>query len=547
VTQFLVDNPLLLLFLVVAIGYPLGRIKVKGVSLGVASVLFAGLAVGAIDRDLKVPEIIYQLGLILFVYTIGLANGRAFFASFRRDGARNSLLTVGIVGIALLLTVAEHAIFEIKPTLTAGMFAGSLTNTPALAGELEYLKEYGPAADREQTLAEPVVGYSVTYPIGVLGFIVAMFVAQRAWKIDYRHEARRVRDIAESPQQLENRTIRVTHPAATSLPIKDLIKNHGWEVVFGRLRRDGKVEIVTADTHLRVGDLVTVVGTEEDLDRVALFMGAPSDEHIELDRSQLDYRRIFVSEPAVVGHHLRDLKLPDAFGAVVTRVRRGDVEFLPQADTVLEPGDRVRVVAPRNSIPAISRYFGDSYRALSEIDVLTFSLGLALGLLVGALPIPLPGGASLKLGLAGGPLIVALVLGTLDRTGPLVWTIPYSANLTLRQFGLILFLAGVGTRAGYAFVSTVRGGDGIVLLGAGALITFSVALSVFWVGYRLLRIPMGLLIGMAAGLQTQPAALGFALEQSEDELPNLGYAAVFPLATIAKIIAAQVLLAVLLR
>ena len=428
------------------------------------------------------------------------------------------------------------------------MFAGSLTNTPALAGELEYLKEYGPAADREQTLAEPVVGYSVTYPIGVLGFIVAMFVAQRAWKIDYRHEARRVRDIAESPQQLENRTIRVTHPAATSLPIKDLIKNHGWDVVFGRLRRDGKVEIVTADTHLRVGDLVTVVGTEEDLDRVALFMGAPSDEHIELDRSQLDYRRIFVSEPAVVGHQLRDLKLPDAFGAVVTRVRRGDVEFLPQADTVLEPGDRVRVVAPRNAIPAIyailRRFLSCAER---NRNASTFSLGLALGLLVGALPIPLSWWRELKLGLAGGPLIVALVLGTLDRTGPLVWTIPYSANLTLRQFGLILFLAGVGTRAGYAFVSTMRGGDGIVLLCAGALITFSVALSVLWVGYRLLRIPMGLLIGMAAGLQTQPAALGFALEQSEDELPNLGYAGVFPLATIAKIIAAQVLLAVLLR
>jgi putative transport protein len=234
------------------------------------------------------------------------------------------------------------------------------------------------------------------------------------------------------------------------------------------------------------------------------------------------------------------------FGAVVTRVRRGDVEFLPQAETVLEPGDRVRVVAPRSTMPAITRFFGDSYRALSEIDVLTFSLGLALGLLVGAVPFPLPGGANLKLGLAGGPLIVALVLGALDRSGPFVWSVPYSANLTLRQFGLILFLAGVGTRAGYAFVSTLRSGDGIVLLCAGALITFTVASAILWIGYRLLRIPMGLLLGMAAGIQTQPAALGFALEQTGDELPNLGYAAVFPIATIAKILAAQVLLATLL-
>jgi putative transport protein len=197
-------------------------------------------------------------------------------------------------------------------------------------------------------------------------------------------------------------------------------------------------------------------------------------------------------------------------------------------------------------MPAVSAFFGDSYRALSEIDVLTFSLGLTAGLLLGVLPIPLPGGGDLKLGLAGGPLVVALVLGALDRTGPLVWSLPYSANLTLRQLGLIVFLAGIGTRAGYAFVSTVQSRDGVLLLGAGAVITFTVALATLWVGYRLLNVPMGLLSGMLAGLQTQPAVLGFALEQTGDDLPNVGYAALFPLATIAKILAAQLLLAILL-
>jgi putative transport protein len=546
VTDYLVENPLLLLFVVVAIGYPLGRLKVRGTSLGVASVLFAGLVVGAIDQDLKLPEILYQFGLVIFVYTIGLSHGRAFFASFRRQGGRHTLLVTGVITIAALLAIGEHALLDLKPSLTAGMFAGSLTNTPALAGELEYLKEYGPEDERDQILAEPIVGYSVAYPIGVLGVILALVVAQRRWRIDYPREAERVRDGEVTTRHLENRTIRVTCPGAAQQSIVDLAQDRDWDVVFARMRHGGRLALVTAETHLVPGDLVLAVGTREDLDRVTAHLGEACDERLELDRSELDFRRIFVSSPAVTGRRLRDLNLRQRFGAVATRIRRGDVEILPHGETVLEPGDRVRVVAPRQSMPAVSSFFGDSYRAISEIDVPTFSLGLTLGLILGVLPIPLPGGVDLKLGLAGGPLIVALILGALDRTGPLVWSLPYSANLTLRQMGLIVFLAGIGTRAGYAFVSTVQGREGIFLLVSGAAITFSVAFSTLWIGYRVLKVPMGLLAGMLAGLQTQPAVLGFALEQSGDDLPNVGYAALFPIATIAKIIAAQLLLALLL-
>ncbi len=545
-TRYLIDNPLLLLFVVVAIGYPLGRLKIRGTSLGVASVLFAGLAVGAIDQRLKLPEILYQFGLVIFVYTIGISNGRAFFASFRRQGGRHTLLVTGVVGIAVLFTVVEYALLDLKPTLTAGMFAGSLTNTPALASELEYLQAYGPEAEREQLLAEPVIGYSVAYPIGVLGVILAIAVAQRRWRIDYAREAQRVRDGEGAAKPLENRTIHVTCPDAAHRTVADLAREEGWDVVFGRVRRAGHLELVTAETRLDPDDLVLVVGTREELDRVTVRLGETCDERLELDRSELDFRRIFVSSREVTGRRLRDLDLRQRFGAVVTRIRRGDVEFLPHGETVLEPGDRVRVVAPRESMPVISTFFGDSYRALSEIDVPTFSLGLTLGLLLGVLPIPLPGGVDLKLGLAGGPLIVALVLGALDRTGPLVWSLPYSANLTLRQLGLIVFLAGIGTRAGYAFVTTVRGREGILILVSGAAITFAVAFAALWIGYRLMKVPMGLLVGMVAGLQTQPAVLGFALEQTGDDLPNVGYAALFPIATIAKIIAAQLLLAMLL-
>lgn len=219
--------------------------------------------------------------------------------------------------------------------------------------------------------------------------------------------------------------------------------------------------------------------------------------------------------------------------------------ILPHGDTVLELGDRVRVISDRERMDEVSAFFGDSYRAVSEVDILTFSLGLAFGLFVGTVPIPLPGEAELRLGFAGGPLLTALVLGILGRTGPMVWSLPYGANRTLRQIGLILFLAGIGTRAGYGFVTTFAGEGGMLLFAAGAFITCTTALAMLWIGYRILKIPMSLLIGMLAGLQTQSAVLGFAMEQTRNDLPTVGYASVYPVATIAKIILAQLLLMLL--
>lgn len=543
--DLLIANPLLLLFVVAAIGYPLGRIKIGGSNLGVAAVLFTGLALGSLHPDLKLPELVYQLGLALFVYTVGLSSGATFFASFRRKGLRDNALVLGVLVLAALLTAGAHALLRLRPTLTVGMFAGSLTNTPALAGVLDYLKAVTPAASLNQVLAEPVVGYSITYPMGVVGMLLALTVARRVWKVDFAAEARSVRQVGPLPKHLHNRTLRITRPDAAAYTIRELTSHQKFTVVFGRWKHDGHLALANADTRLDVNDLVSVVGELEDIERLTAYLGETSHEQLELDRSELDHRRIFVSNPRLAGHRLRDLNLPQQFGAVVTRVRRGDIEFLPHGDTVLELGDRVRVLTHRDSIEAMSRFFGDSYRALSEVDILTFSLGLALGLLVGATPVTLPGGVALKLGLAGGPLVVALLLGALQRTGPMVWNIPYSANLTLRQIGLILFLAGVGTRAGYAFASTFLQGGGLMLLGAGALITLVTAFTLLWVGYRWLKIPLGLLSGMLAGLQTQPAVLGFAMEQAGNDLPNIGYATVYPVATIAKIVLAQVLMAVL--
>lgn len=543
--QVLLDNPLLLLFVVTAIGYPLGHIKIKGSSLGVAAVLFVGLAFGSLHPDLKLPEIVYTFGLVLFVYTIGLSSGPAFFASFRRKGLRDNLLIVGGLGLAAGLAVGAFYLLDLKSTLAAGLFTGSMTNTPALAALLEQIKGFAPPDLVDQMVSEPVVGYSIAYPIGVIGPIMAIFILQRLWHIDYAREAKASPDLGATNQQLLAHTIRVTRADAGHLPVHDLIQQQQWNVIFGRIKRSqDPLTLVKGDTRLMVGDLVTMIGTEEDLAEVTTYLGEPSNERLELDRTEYDFRRMFVSNPRVVGHRLRDLDLPQQFGAIVTRLRRGDVELLVNGDTVLEPGDRVRVLAKPENMAAVSKFFGDSYRALSEIDLLTFSLGVTLGLLLGSIPIPLPGGVTFKLGLAGGPLIVGLILGNQGRTGPLVWAMPYSGNLVLRQIGLILFLAAVGTRSGYAFVNTFAQSGGIYIFLAGAAITCVTAVAVLSLGHYLLKIPMGLLTGLLAGMQTQPAVLGFALEQSENDLPNIGYATVYPIATIAKILLAQLILTI---
>jgi putative transport protein len=491
-----VANPLLLLFAIAAISYPLGRVKIKGTSLGVAAVLFVSIAVSALSPDLKLPEVIYQLGAVLFVYTLGLSGGPGFLASFRGKGLRDSLFVTAILIGAAGLTVGAHYLLHLTPALTAGMYAGSLTNTPALAAAIDYVKANAPSATRDAMMAEPVIGYSIAYPMGVIAVIASILTLKRLWKVDYAAEARGLQALGGTSRQLTNRTIRVTRTEPIAATLQELSRKHGWDVNFGRLKREGKLTLVAGDMVLVPGDLVSLVGSPEDLAGVTAYLGQESDEHLDLDRSEFDYRRIFVSNPRIAGQSLGAINLPQQFGAIATRVRRGDVEMLAHDDTVLELGDRVRITARRENMDTISRFFGDSYRALSEIDILSFSLGIGLGLLVGLIPIPLPGGLVFKLGFAGGPLLVALLLGALGRTGPLVWTLPFSANLTLRQIGLIMFLAGVGTRAGYAFVSTFTQGGGLYLFIAGAIITTLTALTTLWIGYRLLKIPMSRLIGI---------------------------------------------------
>jgi putative transport protein len=541
--QLLIDNPLLLLVIVAAIGYAVGQIKIAGTSLGIAAVLFVGLFFGAIDPRLKLPDPFYLLGLVVFVYTIGLSSGPTFFRTLWRQGLRDNLLVVGMLVLGAGLLAALQRLLGLRPALAAGIFAGSFTNTPALASVLDYIRNYAPAATRDQLLSDPVVGYSATYVIGVIGPMLAMLILRRVWRVDYAREAAELRARGLISDRLQQRTIRVTHGELAHQPLATLIGANQWNVVFGRVRHNQQLALAGGQTYFAPGDLVAAIGTAENLDRVTEALGEPTDERLDADRSELDYRRVFVSNPQIAGQQLKDLHLMERFGAVVTRVRRGDTDLLAHGDTVLELGDRVRIVTDPAHMEPVSAFFGDSYRALSEVNILTLSLGLTLGLLIGLITIHLPGGVRLSLGYAGGPLLVALILGAFERTGPLVWSLPYSANLTLRQLGLIMFLAGIGTRAGSALLTTFTQGNGLEVMLVGALATCAITLVALWIGYKLLRVPMSILLGVLAGLQTHPALLSFASEQTGNDIPAIGYTAVYPVSIIAKIIIVQLLLA----
>lgn len=519
--DLLAAQPLLLLFLIAAIGYPLGRLHVRGVSLGLAAVLFTGLAFGALREDLKTPPLLYEFGLVLFVYTIGVASGPSFFSGLKRGGLRENVAVLGVIGAVALAIAGLARALALHGTYAAGLLAGALTNTPALAATLERLKGSGLA---EAVQAEPVVAYSVAYPMGVVGMLAAIAFLKARWRVPE----------APPPEPIDHHTVLVERPEALDA-LPDGVR-------LGRHEQDGHVRIATADSVIHAGDLVSLIGPARRLEALLPSVGQDLGEALEQSRAELDMRRMFVSRADVAGQRLGDLHLDERFGAAVTRVRRGDTDLLADDRFVLQLGDRVRVVAPRERLPELARLFGDSFQKLSEVDVLTFSLGLVLGLALGLVPIPLGEGQSFRLGLAGGPLVVGLVLGALGKTGPFQWQLPYNASLTLRQLGLILFLAGVGSRSGYAFAHTVASPLGATLFASGALLTTAAALAFLWIAHRRMHVPFARATGLLAGLQTQPAVLGFAAETTKSDEPNVGYATVYPAATLAKLLLAQWLL-----
>lgn len=530
------ENKLLALLVIMSLGLLLGRIKIAGFRLGVAAVLFVGLGFATLEPDITLPSIVFIIGLSMFVYTIGLEAGPGFFESLRTTGIRHNVFGLAMIVIITIVSYALVKAFTIDSPSGAGMFTGALTNTPAMAAVVDTLPSLiGEDVDTKAQLELPVVAYSLAYPIGVLGVIVSVAVLAKVFRIDHDQEAR---DAGVAIQELLTRRIRVTKeglPSVTTMPLRfDL------EIIISRIEHNGKLFLPEAGDHVDPGDIVSVVGTEEEVAKAQKLIGEflPGDPTHD---DGLDYRRIFVSTTEMVGIPLRKLR-PRLDHMLVTRVRRGDADMVATPDTILQLGDRVRVVAPHESIDRATRLFGDSYKRISDINLLPLLLGLSVGVLIGMIPIPLPGGTALKLGSAGGPLIVSLILGAIGRTGPVVWQVPYGANLALRQLGITLFLAGIGTTAGAGFGKALADPRSLTILAVGAAVTMIFSLLTLITGYKVMKIPFGQVAGILAGLQTHPAVLSYVSDQTKNELPSIGYTTVYPMAMVAKIVSAQVLL-----
>ncbi|HVM15540.1 MAG TPA: TrkA C-terminal domain-containing protein [Egibacteraceae bacterium] len=519
--MLLIEQPLLALFVVLAAGTALGAVRVAGLSVGPAGTLFAGLALSALVPEVAgvVPAVLGTLGLTLFAYTVGLAGGPSFFAGLRRAAPIMIVAVAVFAGLAVAAHVAGRAL-GLAPGDIAGTYAGAVTNTPGLAAAVE-------VTDTN----EPVVGYSLAYPFGVVGVILTIVVALR-----WSQRAPTAED-GDPPQPASHLTVEVTRQDLP--PLAQLADQGEAQLVFSRVRRGGADRTPTPDFLLEPGDLVTVIGPQGPLQRFAKRLGRPTPHDLPLDRTQLDFRRVVLSNPKYAGATVAELGLP-RFDAVAGYVRRGDVDLVARPDLVVELGDRIRVVGPRERIEDAAAELGGSERAAAVAEPVGFGLGLLLGLALGVVPVPLPG-MTLQLGTAAGPLLVGLVLGRVGRTGPVVWQLPYSTNQALRQLGVLLFLATVGLSAGPQLAGALATTRGMTLLAFGAGLTTAAAVSLLLLG-RWLQLGGARLAGTLAGGQNQPAVLAFAVDRTNgDDRVNLAYALLFPPTFVVKILAAQVL------
>lgn len=533
--SWLAQSEILLLFVVLFSGLLLGRVQVRGFSLGVSGVLFAGILFGAM-RDpnggaLSLSHTLRDFGLVLFVYAVGLTSGPGFFRAFARGGVRLNLAVLGALSVAAAGAVGLGYVLGLDAGIVAGAYCGALTNTPALAAVVEQAR--GSAEP-----AAPTLAYSVTYPFGVFGALLLVQGLVRVRKASFTRELAEQSSKVKAPPVAA--TFRVRNPEVCDVALGALRLPENLGLLVSRVRHGEDTYVPNKYSVLHVGDTVTVVGSEEALSRAEQDLGPRSTVDLRAERSEVDARRFLVSRKALVGVRIDALQLDTKFQAQVTRLRRADFDIVPSAETRLERGDRLMVVAPTPAMSELGKFFGDSVRDASSVDFVGLAVGIALGLLVGMVPIPAPGG-TLRLGIAGGPLLVALLLGYRGRTGPLLWSIPYESNLALRELGLLLFLAAVGTTAGQQ-LALAAGGTGFKIFVLGFALTLLSNVVLMIVLAQWTRVGVITSLGVAAAMQTQPATLAAAHELSHrsDEV-YVAYAVAYPIAMVGKILLAQVI------
>lgn len=523
--SFLNQQPFLSLFLVIATGYALGSINIKGFSLGVGAVIFSGLFIGAIATKSQPPPMVGTLGLVMFLYGLGVQYGKQFFEGLTgKAGRKFNLLAVIALIAASCVSIIEMYVLNTSNPLVVGLFAGSGTSSACMQAAMEAAKN-----------TEPAVGYSLSYPFGVFGAILCMYVMQLIIKPKIE---------ASSSSRLELLEVAIHSADVIGRPIGEIIPRLpvGVRILLARIGNEN----MHPDPELILGadDVLFLEGINKaSIDSAREMLGKQATGRLVFDRSDIDYLHVFVSKPNLIGMMLSDLKMPEGIDATISHIQRGDTEMLITPSIILEYGDRIGLLANRKSFDDLRKFFGNSIKTTTEFSYISLGIGMVLGVLLGVTPIPVPMIGTIKMGIAGGSLIVALILGKLGRTGKLTWTMPLSANITLRNFGLSIFLAQVGMSSGSPFINVVKD-SGFTLIIAGACILLALALTPMLIGHYVMRIPFDELLGITAGVTGNPAILAYAYRTVPSDRVEICYAMIFPAATILKILIAQIMIAV---
>jgi putative transport protein len=546
-----VAHAIFLLAAVAVAGLTLGLIRYRGVALGSAGVIFAGILVGHFGQrvDHATLDFVMEFGLVLFVYTIGMQLGPGFVAALRDQGLRLNLLAAAIVACGAAVAVAVAVLLRIDYAAAIGLLAGATTNTPSLGAAQQTVATLpGVSADRA---ALPALAYAVAYPAGVGGIIGSLLALRWLFGIDPEREAEGFKaEQRKKFEPLERVSLVVENAALNDLPLAQVPGRHETGVVVSRVRSgvNGETRVATARTTLHKGDVLLAVGTKHGLEQFGRVVGRRCDEDLVKSGGPVTSRRVVVTCNAALGRSLRELALGSRHGITVTRVVRGDLEMTADADLRLRFGDRLQVVGSPEDVAAIVPLLGDSAKELNETHFIPLFVGIALGVVVGVVPIWIPGmSVPVRLGLAGGPLVVGIVLSRIGHVRDLVWHMPPNVNLAFRELGITLFLAAVGLKAGERFFETVWTRAGLLWFLCSLAVATVPLVLVGSLARYLFKMNFTTLSGLIAGSTTDPPALAFAVLVTKSDGPHVAYATVYPLTMMLRIVAAQVLALWLLR
>ncbi|MDG6289877.1 putative transporter [Glaesserella parasuis] len=535
-----------LLSLVAVIGLWIGHIKVRGVSLGIGGVLFGGILVShfmtqyGVKLDGHTLHFIQEFGLILFVYTIGIQVGPGFFASLRQSGLKLNAFAVMIVGISGILVILLHKIFDVPLPVILGIFSGAVTNTPSLGAGQQILTELG----GESITAVMGMGYAIAYPFGIIGILLAMWLIRIIFKINVDKEADEFDSATNNKKDgLSTMNVRITNPNLNGLMLQEFPDFELHEVVYSRIKRNDELFVPKVHTQIQIGDILHLVGTKTALHKMQLILGEEVNVSLSTKGTMYRTERAVVTNEKVFGKQIRQLMLKGKYDVVISRLNRAGVELVPNGQMTLQFGDVLNLVGRQEDIEAVMEIIGNAQQKLQQVQMLPIFIGIGLGVLLGSIPIYLPGfPVALKLGLAGGPLVVALILARIGSIKKLYWFMPPSANLALREIGIVLFLAVVGWKAGGNFLNTLLSNDGLAWIGYGAIITFVPLIVTGLVARIYGKLNYLSLCGLLAGSMTDPPALAFANGIKEGNgAAALSYATVYPLVMFCRIILPQIL------